>query len=541
MPIITDRRTISIADVEFTPLEGVNYAHDYVKAAKLISEGADPRTICRSLILNDLFFIIYFVTGETSKENQRANSPFVVEKCQEVENGPPTRTLDVWARSHLKSSIITVAETVQYHLKYPHHCTCIFSYKKPAAEKFLNAIRNIYKPPIMRACFPDILYDNPDSESPSWSLENGITVKRKNQARPQKTVQASGLVEGMLVGDHFERRIYDDIETQDTAMNADQMDKCYNQFDMSINLGTGADTDIERVIGTYYSHMGTVVRIRDKTDIHGKKMYHPRIVPATEDGSINGKPVFLSQKVLDEKKKDISFNSQQLCDPTPVGIRKLDSTLLKDIDCKEIPTNLYKFMLVDPAGDGEDNWGLMVLGVEPEVDELGASNVYILDAVIDPLGEVTGIEEAVRMYLRNGIIEQVGVEKVGLSTTEVHIANALVKHQRKISLLDKTLMLLKPAGRNKHRRIETALSWPLFNGKIHISSLVPEAYRQRLKEELDEFPYGKHEDGIDVLSYIYDMLHDFGFKYRIKRRVKKNLNPNRRHLHAVGSQGWMVG
>jgi hypothetical protein len=539
MPIITDRRTISIADVEFTPLEGVNYAHDYVKAAKQISEGVDARSVCRGLILNDLFFIIYFVTGETSKENQRANHPFIVKMCQEIENGPKTRTLDVWARSHLKSSIITVAETVQYHLKHPHHCTCIFSYKKPASEKFLNAIRNIYKTPIMRACFPDVLYDNPDAESPSWSLENGITVKRKNQARPQKTVQASGLVEGMLVGDHFERRVYDDIETQDTAMNADQMDKCYAQFDMSINLGTGADTDIERVIGTYYSHMGTVVRIRDKEDIHGKKMYHPRIVPATEDGTMNGKPVFLSQKVLDEKKKDLSFNSQQLCDPTPVGIRKLDSSLLKDIDCKEIPSNLYKFMLVDPAGDGEDNWGLMVLGVEPEVDELGASNIYILDAVIDSLGEVTGVEEAVRMYLRNGIIEQMGVEKVGLSTTEVHIANALAKHQRRISLPDKTLVLLKPAGRNKHRRIEAALTWPLFNGKIHISSLVPEAYRQRLKEELDEFPYGKHEDGIDILSYIYDMLKDFGFKYRIRRRTRKNLNPTR-HLHAVGGEGWMA-
>jgi hypothetical protein len=530
MPVIENIRTISINDVEFTPIEGVNYEDDDSKLS-----------ILASLILNDLFFIIYFITGETSNDNQRANHPFIVKMCQEVESGPKTRTLDVWARSHLKSSIITVAETVQYHLKYPHHCSCIFSYKKPAAEKFLNAIRNIYKTPIMRACFPGILYNNPDSESPSWSLENGITLKRKNQARPQKTIQASGLVEGMLVGDHFERRIYDDIETSDTAMNASQMDKCYSQFDMSINLGTGAENDIERVIGTYYSHVGTVVRIRDKEDVHGNKMYHPRIVPATEDGAIDGKPVFLSQKVLDEKKKDISFNSQQLCDPTPVGIRKLDSSLLKDIQCEEIPTNLYKFMLVDPAGDGSDSWAIKVVGVEPEIDEIGASNVYILDAVIDPLDEVMGIEEAVRMYLRNGIIEQVGVEKVALSTTEVHIANALTKHRRRISVEDKTLVILRPAGRNKHRRIESALSWPLFNGKIHISSAVPEMYRQRLKMELDEFPYGKHEDGIDVLSYLYDMLNDFGFKWRVRSRPRKNLSPGRsNHLHVAGGQGWMA-
>jgi hypothetical protein len=282
-----------------------------------------------------------------------------------------------------------------------------------------------------------------------------------------------------------------------------------------------------------------VVYIRDKKDIHGEPMFLSRIIPATDDGTPNGKPILLAQKDLDSKKTESSYNSQQLCDPTPIGEQRLDGALLKDIEPEDIPDNIHKLMIVDPAGDDKtsksndnDPWGLMVAGVDPDFDDLGASNIYITDLMIEKLGETEGTEEAVRMYLRGGVIFQLGVEKVALSTTEIHIANALKVHRRRVSREDNTLYILTPAGRKKNRRIESALSWPLFNGKIFISTAIPKKYRDAIKEHLDSFPYGKHDEGPDMLAYLYDMIHDKDNKYRLlsspHRKRKLSIVPRTR-------------
>lgn len=496
--------------IDFVPNPECKYKFDYESIFRDIASGILPDVpTFRTLIQTDLWFVVYFVM-----EIPSANHPFVVDACREVEDGPKTMTLDIWAREHFKSSIITQAETIQYHLNNPNHCTCIFSYKKPAAEDFLDSVRKTYEKDILKKCFPDILYENPSTQSPSWSLQNGITLKRTNVSRKEATVEASGLIEGMSTGKHFERRVYDDVETDDIAENPEQMDKCYSKFEMSDNLGTNEGT--ERVIGTFYSHAGPLIRIRDKKGLDGEFLYRTRIKPATTDGTMSGEPVLLSQERLDKLKLSEHFNSQQLCNPTPQGIRKLDSTLLRDIEPQFIPKDVYKFLIIDPAGDDKDGrgdaWAIELWGVEPKADDIGASNVYLMDAVISPLRHTEAIEEIVRMYLKGGMIQQVGVEQVGLSSTEVHVANALAMKGRHISVENESLKILRPAGRDKIKRIESSLAWPLYNSKIFISKAVPQAYRQRIADEMDKFPYW-HDDGLDAASYLFDMIKDYHFAY----------------------------
>ena len=187
---------ITINGIPFSPIEGIKYKNDYCWFAKVIETPdlwakalnlpADfpPEKLTREfvegafyrhLILTDLWFIVYFVIGIKA-----ANHPFWVKMAQEVENGPKTKTLDVWSRAHGKSSLISIAETVQYHLKNPEHCTGIFSFKRPAAEDFLDSIRKTFEKPIVKFAFPDVVYQNPQSEADSWSLQNGITLRRKN-------------------------------------------------------------------------------------------------------------------------------------------------------------------------------------------------------------------------------------------------------------------------------------------------------------------------------------------------------------------------
>lgn len=120
--------------------------------------------------------------------------------------------------------------------------------------------------------------------------------------------------------------------------------------------------------------------------------------------------------------------------------------------------------------------------------------------------------------MRNGIIQQFGVEKVGLSTTEMHISNALRMKGRRLSLDGGNLVLLKPAGRSKERRVEQALQWPLNNGKLFYSKAIPQKYIDALIEEMNKFPF-YHVDILDMLAYAYDLFKEYRFP--VNRRTDK--------------------
>jgi hypothetical protein len=529
-------KAIRINGVEFIPhpdigfnsdLEGKPfcYKYDYRRIWELIASGEWPEIdTYREHIRNDLWFLLYFVVKPFSDDKGRsmANHPFTVKYCQEVENGPLDYTLDLAARFHFKSTIITVAETIQYELKTPNHATGIFSHKSPIAKDFLFTIKSIFENErILAATHPDVVWQDCKREAPLWSLDEGIILKRDTN-RKEASVSAHGLVEGMPTALHFERRVYDDITTNDIAQSMDIILKVQHAFDISQNLKALVSSH-HRVVGTYYSHQDPLIYIRDKRNLDGTPKYFLRFKPATDDGTANGKPVLMTQEALDELKGDTSFNAQQLLDPTPAADQRLNPDFLQKINRAELPGKLFKFMLIDQAGDAESNrgkkndpWAMGVFAVEPFSDDLGQSNIYIQDLWVEVVGESEGIERAVKMYLDAGILSCIGIEKVGLSTTHLHIANALRARGRYVDFSDdrnSSGVLLRPAGRNKKKFIEGALAWPLNNSKWFYASDVPARYIDRLKQEMTNFPLW-HDDVLNISAYLYDIIREYSFPRR---------------------------
>jgi hypothetical protein len=466
----------------------------------------------RWLIQNDLFFIGFFVC-----ENPFMNHPFAVDKCRMVKKGPQSDTLDVWARFHLKSSIITQYETLQYIVNDPEMCHCIFSYSKPAAEKHLLGIKEALQKEIMLACFPEICYERA-SESPSWSLQGGIRVKRSSVSRKEHTVQAYGLLEGMPTGGHWDRLIFDDTETEDIARSGDQIRQLIKAFDMAQSFGMPYTT-YRRIIGTFYTHCGLLTDLRDRRYKDGsqEKMFIFRKYPATDDGTKNGKPVFMSD---DEWRKVLTLstcNSQYLCNPSPTDDIRLDFSMFKPIEPQFMPKNRLKFVIIDPAGDDavqsgtkNDLWAIGCVSVKPCMDELGLSEIYIEDIVADRMPLNTAIDAAVGLYIRNGRIVGLGIEKVGNDTTYEHIRKALIAKGRYVNIKKSdrdngNLVLLSPEGRNKEWRVESALSWPLSNSKIFYSTAISSEILGKMKDECEKFGF-IHLDILDMIAYVYKMI-----------------------------------
>jgi hypothetical protein len=495
--------------IEFKPIDGCPYKYDYLEIFKQIAKGKlEPKATYKALVLDDLFFIVYFIMRV-----KVANHPFVVNVCQEVDDGPDTNTLDLWAREHFKSTVLTIAKTIQNHCKDPSKCVAIFSHTRPIAKGFLRSIKQVYQTSdLLKECFPEVFFKDPEKESPKWSEDDGLILRGHEPSRKEASLEAWGLVEGMPTSKHFDDRVYDDVETGDLVNNPDIVQKLRGAYDLSQNLGTLGGT--HRVVGTYYTHEGLLTYLGDKKTANGKSVYTLRLKPGSEDGTANGKPVLLSQERWEELQSgdEYVFNCQQLLNPTPQGARKLESRYFTKIAPISIPNNLKRYMVIDPAGDSKDGrgdaWAIGVFAVDSSSkDQIGQSSVYLIDLVASPLRYENAIEEVVRMYLRNGIIQTIGVEKVGLSMVEGHIANALKQKGRIVSVENKSLYLLKPQNRNKVQRIVSALSWPLYNNKLYISTNISSEYVDRLYTEADKFPFW-HDDILDIFAYLYDILND---------------------------------
>lgn len=529
----TKHRIITVFDRSRKPIKwvGATYRRDYerifadIGSGKISSEpnndGVIPAiSLYRDLILNDLFFLSFFIM-----ENPLMNTPFGVAACRIVENGFDDMSLDVWARGHLKTFLLSQAETIQTILKNPELCQVIFSYKKPKAEDIVASIKRTLEMPILKQCFSDILYENPDRESPSWSVQGGLIVKRQSASRKEKTVESYGVLEGMPTGGHWDILKYDDIETADLAKNPDQLQVLIEMYNYSRNLGS--PNSKKRIIGTYYSHCGLLVYLKDKLSIHNDFMYNTRIIPATDDGTIDGKPIFLSQEELDSLKSDSTFNQMQLCNPTPLKEIKLDFSLLHPIEPRFLPKNRIKFVIVDPAGDDtvqkkgavNDNWAILCLSVKPNVDDLGLSEVYLEDMVCEKMGISEAIDAACQVYIRNGRIKEIGIEKIGSDTTYEHIRKALKENAktkgRYIEIIKGDdiggIRLLSSKGRSKNSRIEAALSWPLNNGKLFYSTALSGEKIETIRNEMNKFPFF-HVDILDAWAYLYDILTHYNWR-----------------------------
>ena len=135
---------------------------------------------------NDRFFLL----GVLMQREDVLDSDWCYARCREVE-ASPDGWLDLWSRFHYKSTIITLAGSVQEILNDPDVTIGILSYNKPVAHKFVDQIRRALEMQELTSLYPDILWAKPPRLN--WSTQGGIIVKRRSNPK-EPTVSGAGLV-----------------------------------------------------------------------------------------------------------------------------------------------------------------------------------------------------------------------------------------------------------------------------------------------------------------------------------------------------------
>jgi phage terminase large subunit-like protein len=457
--------------------------------------------ICRWLCRTDLFWLLWWGFGRKDVAH-----PWLLARCKEVQ-AAPDGYLDLWARDHYKSTIITYAKTIQdilaSHGDDPlpewqglEPTFGIFSHTRPIAKGFLRQIKREFETnKLLMELFPEILWDNPHKDAPKWSEDDGLILKRKNNPK-ESTIEAWGLVEGQPTGKHFNVLLYDDVVTQGSVNTPEMMAKTLQAWEMSINLGSRNVR--RRHIGTRY-HFNDAYR-----EIMARGAAKERIYPGTIDGRPEGEPVFKSREQIAELRQIMgpyTFSTQILQNPLADETQGFKKDWLRwhggsDGDGQNI------YIIVDPASEKKktsDFTSFWVIG-------LGADeNYYILDAVRDRLNLEQRGDVLFQLH-RKWRPQNVGYEKYGMQADIEHFKYRMRKSNYHFGIQELGGHVAK------NDRIKALI--PLFAaGRMYFpDSLFKTDYQGKLDDLIDifinqeylAFPVPVHDDMLDCLARILD-------------------------------------
>lgn len=463
------------------------------------------RLVQRKLAQNDLFYLLVYVFGRVD-----AIHPWLFARCREVQANP-NGYLDLWSRGHYKSTLLTFALTIQNVLNDPEITIGIFAHTKAIAKDFLRQIkRELELNQTLKDLFPDILYQEPEREALKWSEDVGLIVKRKSNPK-ECTVEGHGLVDGMPTGKHFKLRVYDDVVTSASVSTPDQMRKTLDALDLSDNLGM--EGGIRRMIGTRYK-LGDAYEEMLKRGVVKVRLY-----PATDNGRVDGEPVFLSQTEWDERVQNQS--------PAILAAQMLQNPLAEDSVIfqpdwfnlwpgdKELPAFDAVFLTLDGAiseKTAADYSCLLALGLFKATEGSPKYSVMVLDCFMERVAYPVLRDECLKQYQSKFGKRDKNVD--GFIIEDKSSGSALIPDLRKAGV---AVYPYQPGRLDKVARAN--LVSPLIrDGYVYI----PESRNPKRKglpmnwlsewwEQIQYFPNVKHDDGVDALVQGLAVLDKVGY------------------------------
>lgn len=451
----------------------------------------------RGMCQTDLYFLLVYGLKRTD-----ADRDWVFDRCREIQASPYGH-LDLWARGHYKSTIITFAYTIFEILNDPNITVGIFSHTRPIAKAFLRQIKREFETnTLLKELFPDILWNNPSAESPKWSEDEGLTVKRSSNPK-EATIEAWGLVDGQPTSKHYKRLVYDDVVTRESVTTPDMIQKVTEAWELSRNLGSEhAET---RYAGTRYHFNDTYKVIMDRG-------VPSRVYPATEDGTIDGKPILLTREKLDEKYRDMgpyTFGCQMLQNPKADETQAFQTPWLRKYQ-QTTAEGQNVCILADAASEkkkSSDYTSIWVIGFNAD------QNIYSLDMVRDRLNlkqRKDALFDLHRKYKPN----DVGYEKYGMMADVEFMFSEMERMNYRFNITE----LGGPMPKND--RIKRLMPY-FMQGRIWLPQVLYKTdYQGRsvdlvnafIEEEYKAFPVGLHDDMLDSLARMFD-LYEHGLPF----------------------------
>jgi hypothetical protein len=352
----------------------------------------------RLLGANDLFFLLVRLLHRPD-----VNRDWLFERCREVQ-AEPDGCLDLWAREHYKSTIITFGHSILDVIRDQEVTIGLFSHTRPIAKAFLRQIKTeLEMNTELIETYPDIFWARPDRQSPKWSEDDGLIVRRRSNPK-EATIEAWGLVDGQPTSRHFDKRVYDDAVTDKSVTTPEMVLKTTRALDLSQNLRSSKPGASGRYIGTRYSYADSYQVLIDRRTVKVRRY------PATHDGTRGGRPVLLTEAQWEAHKRDqpLTLAAQMLQNPAQ-GLE----TIFKMAWPKPYwtrPSAMHVYMIGDPsAGRSKkaDSTAIPVIGLD------SSGNKYLLDGFCHRMNLTQRWEALLSLWERWTAVPGVRLVRVG--------------------------------------------------------------------------------------------------------------------------------
>lgn len=396
------------------------------------------------------------------------------------------RFLFLLPRGHLKSSCVTIGYPMWRAIQNPERTFSIFNETEELPLEFMREVREHFEDnPVLKKHWGHLV---PTGTNRVWRSDAIKLVRNRIERTP--TIAASSINKA-TAGRHPDVMICDDIVSDRTVNTEDGIRKTLSRFrELQALLNPPSPTD--HVVGTLIV-IGTRWHWNDLYSYIIDNLSHYLVMKraAVEHGKVIF-PQKFTHDILAEKRETMGewvFSAQYMNEPVDSETALFTQAMLKRATWRgdrrrfldENVTNV--FMAVDPAWEGEDNWGVVVGCVDQSgmrrilhAERIkGRPDVAIARVVAMVVGwrpqrltfEAVGGQE----WLRRNLIEQ-------LESTGVQVPVMPITHENKAK-------------------------------DVRILSLVPEINFGRLRihesctdllTELMQYPRGRWRDLADALE-----------------------------------------
>jgi predicted phage terminase large subunit-like protein len=291
--------------------------------------------------------------------------------------------------------------------------------------------------------------------------------------------------------------------------------------------------------GVRKRHVGTRYHYNDTWgELIRRGVVKPRIHTATDDGTVNGEPVFLTKDELVEKRREqgpYTFSCQQLQNPIADDTQGFQPGWMRYYEKNTSGEGMNKYILIDPANakkKSSDYTCMWVVGLAAD------GNRYVLDIQRDRLNLTERTDLLLRLHRKYRPLA-VGYEQYGMQADIQHIKTEMGKQNYhfditelggSLSKVDRIKRLIPSFEQGKWWFMPTCYRTDYEGKTWDLVSIF-------IEEELKPFPVAVHDDMFDALARIEDEALCVCYPRGYDEPVKKD-------RYAMGSKksrnGWMA-